>query len=91
MKQRLFLVSHDKRIYVLHSTSRHDVLIIAENGLSFIETSALDASNVESAFQTILTGQLYPFVVIIKLYIEMTCRHSSYRIEQISRVIYFQH
>jgi small GTP-binding protein len=32
------------------------VLILAENGLSFIETSALDASNVESAFQTILTG-----------------------------------
>ncbi len=29
---------------------------LAENGLSFIETSALDASNVESAFQTILTG-----------------------------------
>jgi len=26
-----------------------------QNGLSFIETSALDASNVESAFQTILT------------------------------------
>jgi hypothetical protein len=30
--------------------------LAAENGLSFIETSALDASNVESAFQTILTG-----------------------------------
>lgn len=30
--------------------------MVAENGLSFIETSALDASNVESAFQTILTG-----------------------------------
>jgi Ras-related protein Rab-11A len=29
--------------------------VTAENGLSFIETSALDASNVESAFQTILT------------------------------------
>jgi GTPase SAR1 family protein len=28
----------------------------AENDLSFIETSALDASNVESAFQTILAG-----------------------------------
>jgi Ras-related protein Rab-11A len=28
----------------------------AENGLSFIETSALDASNVELAFQNILTG-----------------------------------
>jgi len=27
----------------------------AENGLSFIETSALDSSNVEGAFQTILT------------------------------------
>jgi len=29
-------------------------LLTAENGLSFIETSALDASNVKSAFQTIL-------------------------------------
>jgi Ras-related protein Rab-11A len=28
-----------------------------EQGLSFIETSALDASNVESAFQNILTGE----------------------------------
>jgi Ras-related protein Rab-11A len=30
--------------------------VSAENGLSFIETSALDASNVELAFQNILTG-----------------------------------
>lgn len=29
---------------------------VADNGLSFIETSALDASNVEAAFQNILTG-----------------------------------
>jgi hypothetical protein len=29
----------------------------AENGLSFIETSALDSSNVELAFQRILTGK----------------------------------
>lgn len=29
----------------------------AENGLSFIETSALDASNVELSFQRILTGK----------------------------------
>lgn len=32
------------------------VACAAENGLSFIETSALDASNVEAAFQNILTG-----------------------------------
>ncbi|KAH0620095.1 hypothetical protein JD844_014691 [Phrynosoma platyrhinos] len=29
-----------------------------KNGLSFIETSALDSTNVEAAFQTILTGEL---------------------------------
>jgi Ras-related protein Rab-11A len=29
----------------------------AENGLSFIETSALDGGNVEAAFQNILTGK----------------------------------
>lgn len=33
------------------------LIIIAQNGLLFIETSALDASNVESAFQNILTGK----------------------------------
>lgn len=32
------------------------IIILAENSLSFIETSALDASNVELAFQNILTG-----------------------------------
>lgn len=31
-----------------------------ENHLSFIETSALDASNVELAFQNILTGKMSP-------------------------------
>jgi len=30
---------------------------IAENNLSFIETSALDSSNVELAFTKILTGK----------------------------------
>jgi len=29
------------------------------NELSFIETSALDSTNVEAAFQNILTGKLY--------------------------------
>lgn len=31
--------------------------LLVENRLSFIETSALDATNVESAFQNILAGQ----------------------------------
>jgi len=31
--------------------------LTGENNLSFIETSALDASNVELAFQNILTGE----------------------------------
>lgn len=31
--------------------------VVGENNLSFIETSALDASNVELAFQNILTGK----------------------------------
>ena len=30
--------------------------VIADNNLSFIETSAFDASNVEQAFHKILTG-----------------------------------
>ena len=30
-----------------------------KNGLSFIETSALDSTNVEVAFQNILTGLLF--------------------------------
>ena len=52
MRRRRLLVSlsSDQRL------SNADALTPAENGLSFIETSALDASNVEAAFQTILTG-----------------------------------
>jgi Ras-related protein Rab-11A len=37
-----------------------------KNGLSFIETSALDATNVETAFQNILTG------------LQSLCLHSIY-------------
>lgn len=35
---------------------RHRLTVEGDNNLSFIETSALDASNVELAFQNILTG-----------------------------------
>lgn len=34
----------------------HADTVSGDNNLSFIETSALDASNVELAFQNILTG-----------------------------------
>ncbi len=35
------------------------------NNLSFIETSALDSTNVESAFQNILTGNLDSYILNI--------------------------
>lgn len=34
------------------------VCVTEKHGLSFLETSALDSSNVELAFQTILTGEI---------------------------------
>jgi len=49
-----------------YSPSPHRYLFLslaAENDLLFIETSALDASNVESAFQTILAGASHTFIV----------------------------
>jgi hypothetical protein len=33
------------------------LIILEKNGVSFIETSALDSTNVEQAFHTILTGK----------------------------------
>ena len=39
----------------------YDYLFKEKNGLSFIETSALDSTNVEAAFQTILT-EIYRIV-----------------------------
>ena len=41
-----------------------------DNSLSFIETSALDASNVELAFQNILTGMLRPHGYLLALIIK---------------------
>ena len=48
----------------------------SENNLSFIETSALDASNVELAFQNILTGMYWILIkslalLTISLYLEI--------------------
>ena len=35
------------------------VSFLEKNSLSFIETSALDSTNVEQAFQNILTGKFF--------------------------------
>lgn len=40
----------------------------AENGLSFIETSALDGGNVEAAFQNILTGTSTILLLIFRIF-----------------------
>ena len=62
-------VGHARRR--LRSRVDIDMPIIAENGLSFIETSALDTSNVEAAFQNTLSGKCFFFVLlIIKPYVD---------------------
>lgn len=43
-------------LFVRRQSANIFLLSLGENNLSFIETSALDASNVELAFQNILTG-----------------------------------
>lgn len=62
---------------------------LAENNLSFMETSALDASNVESAFQTILTGKTSLNVVSISgvTYRARSRRHLPYCVEQVTGAV----
>lgn len=43
--------------YVMYPSNYSISVHTEKNGLSFIETSALDSTNVEAAFQTILTGE----------------------------------
>ena len=43
--------------FFYHLISLYNQIYLAENGLSFVETSALDSSNVEVAFQQILNGK----------------------------------
>lgn len=59
----------------------------ADNTLSFIETSALEASNVEKAFQTILGGKSKELHSDkrVKLMIWLPCRYLPYRLEQDAR------
>ena len=53
-----FASEHSPNMISSHIESSLLMVHTGENNLSFIETSALDASNVELAFQNILTGRL---------------------------------
>lgn len=52
--QKLFQMGNR---YVVYPSNYSISVHTEKNGLSFIETSALDSTNVEAAFQTILTGE----------------------------------
>lgn len=55
----IMLVGNKSDLRHLRSVPTDEAKLFAErNGLSFIETSALDSTNVETAFQNILTGKL---------------------------------
>jgi Ras-related protein Rab-11A len=55
----IMLVGNKSDLKHLRAVSTDEAKAFAtDQSLSFIETSALDASNVESAFQNILTGEL---------------------------------
>lgn len=54
----IMLVGNKSDLKHLRAVSTEEAkAFAAENQLSFIETSALDASNVEAAFQNILSGE----------------------------------
>ena len=51
------LVGNKSDLRHLRAVKTEDAAAFAEkNGLAFLETSALDSSNVEMAFQRIITG-----------------------------------
>lgn len=61
----IMLVGNKSDLRHLRAVPTEEAKCFAEkNGLSFIETSALDSTNVETAFQNILTGLYYYFFFI---------------------------
>lgn len=67
------------------------MMCLAEHGLFFIETSAMDASNVEAAFQNILTGKSFyapdQRIHVINTFVLVLCRGVPNCIQQSSRII----
>mmetsp|Transcript_41340 Transcript_41340/g.110617 ORF Transcript_41340/g.110617 Transcript_41340/m.110617 type:complete len:236 (+) Transcript_41340:121-828(+) len=65
----IMLVGNKCDLRHLRAVSTEDAKAYAEQkGLSFIETSALDSTNVEQAFQSILTGILILHLLHISVY-----------------------
>lgn len=62
----------------------HLLMCVGENNLSFIETSALDASNVELAFQNILTGKIHLSEAITFIFLT-SFRNLPHRLKQSAR------
>lgn len=61
----IMLVGNKSDLRHLRAVPTDEAKTFAErNGLSFIETSALDSTNVETAFQNILTGNYLHFFFI---------------------------
>ena len=57
----IMLVGNKSDLRHLRAVPTDEAKAFAEkNSLSFIETSALDSTNVEQAFQNILTGKAFP-------------------------------
>lgn len=69
----IMLVGNKSDLRHLRAVPTDEAKAFAErNGLSFIETSALDSTNVETAFQNILTGnRLYDFIRDVYINIEL--------------------
>lgn len=73
----IMLVGNKSDLKHLRAVSTEEAKAFAtEQGLSFIETSALDASNVESAFQNILTGESSCPIVEAKLTLQTSTASS---------------
>lgn len=69
----IMLVGNKSDLRHLRAVPTDEAKAFAErNGLSFIETSALDSTNVETAFQNILTGnRLHDFIRDVYINIEL--------------------
>jgi Ras-related protein Rab-11A len=73
----IMLVGNKSDLRHLRAVSTEEARqFVAENGLMFIETSALDASNVELAFQKILT-EIYRIVSNKELEAKTTSDHAG--------------